>query len=92
LPVLNLEEREENFTSDIRFIRPWWTRRDVLKGGAALAAGAWGLSSRWSQAAAVPTEFDGSKFKLAAPEPNPKPGGVLRVGMPNRTPHFDLHQ
>jgi ABC-type transport system substrate-binding protein len=78
--------------SDTRFIRPWWTRRDVLKGGAALAAGAGGLSSRWSQAAAVPTEFDGSKFKLAAPEPNPKPGGVLRVGMPNRPPHFDIHQ
>src|SRR5438552_6647975 len=78
--------------SDAQFPRPWWTRRDVLKGGAALAAGAWGLSPRWSRAAAVPTEFDGSKFKLAAAEPNPKPGGVLRVGMPNRAPHFDLHQ
>jgi peptide/nickel transport system substrate-binding protein len=78
--------------SDTQFRRPWWNRRDVLKGGAALAAGAWGLSPYWSQAAAVPTEFDGSKFKLAAPEPNAKPGGVLRVGMPNRAPHFDLHQ
>ncbi len=79
--------------SGAQFPRPWWTRRDVLKGGgAALVAGAWGLSPRWSQAAAVPAEFDGSKFKLAAPEPNAKPGGVLRVGMPNRAPHFDLHQ
>jgi peptide/nickel transport system substrate-binding protein len=79
--------------SDAQFPRPWWTRRDVLKGGAVtLVAGAWGLSSRSSQAAAIPIEFDGSKFKLAAPEPNPKSGGVLRVGMPNRAPHFDLHQ
>jgi len=78
---------------DARFHRPWWSRRDVLKGGAAaLVAGGWGLFPRWSQAAAVPAEFDGSKFKLAAPEPNAKAGGVLRVGMPNRAPHFDLHQ
>src|SRR3984893_16021048 len=79
--------------SDPQFPRPWWTRRDVLKGSAVtLVAGAWGLSSRSSQAAAIPIEFDGSKFKLKAPEPNPKSGGVLRVGMPNRAPHFDLHQ
>src|ERR1700736_6120138 len=79
--------------SDPQFPRPWWTRRDVVKGSAVtLVAGAWGLSSRSSQAAAIPIEFDGSKFKLAAPEPNPKSGGVLRVGMPNRAPHFDLHQ
>jgi peptide/nickel transport system substrate-binding protein len=79
--------------SDAQFPRPWWTRRDVLKGGAVtLVAGAWGLPSRSGQAAAIPPEFDGSKFKLAAAEPNPKPGGVLRVGMPNRAPHFDLHQ
>src|ERR1700674_3330135 len=78
--------------SGAQFPRPWWTRRDVLKSGAALVAGSWGLSPSWSQAAAVPAEFDGSKFKLAAPEPNAKPGGVLRVGMPNRAPHFDLHQ
>jgi ABC-type transport system substrate-binding protein len=78
--------------SGAQFRRPWGTRRDVLKSGAALAAGSWGLSPRWSQAAPVPVEFDGSKFKLAAPELNPKPGGVLRVGMPNRAPHFDLHQ
>lgn len=79
--------------SDAQFSRRWWTRRDFLQGtGAAVAAGVWGLSSRWSRAAAVPVEFDGSKFHLKAPEPNAKPGGVLRVGMPNRAPHFDLHQ
>ena len=37
-------------------------------------------------------QFDGSKFQLAAPEPNPKYGGVLRIGITNRPPHFDLHQ
>src|SRR5262249_17586759 len=33
-----------------------------------------------------------SKFKLAAPEPNPKSGGVLRYGITMRPPHFDVHQ
>ena len=73
------------------FLRPWWTRRDFLKASAA-AAGAYGLSPGLALAAPVPDKFDGSTFKLAAPEPNPKSGGVLRVGMPNRAPHFDLHQ
>ena len=51
---------------------------------------AWLPASR--SAAPVPDKFDGSTFKLAAPEPNPKSGGVLRMGIPNRPPHFDLHQ
>ena len=29
---------------------------------------------------------------MAAPEPNPKRGGVLRYGILNRPPHFDVHQ
>ena len=29
---------------------------------------------------------------MAAPEPNPKKGGVLRYGILNRPPHFDVHQ
>src|SRR5262245_32817280 len=68
-----------------------WSRRDILK-AAAVAPGVWGLSLRPSVAAEVPFEFDGSKFKLTAPEPNPKSGGVLRYGITMRPPHFDLHQ
>jgi peptide/nickel transport system substrate-binding protein len=78
--------------SDAHFTRPWWTRRDFLKASAAAAVGAYGLSPGFAVAAPVPDKFDGSGFKLAAAEPNPKSGGVLRVGMPNRAPHFDLHQ
>jgi ABC-type transport system substrate-binding protein len=55
------------------------------------AAAALGVAP-WRAMADVPMEFDGSKFKLAAPEPNPKSGGVLRYGITNRPPHFDLHQ
>jgi len=75
-----------------RHTRPWWSRRDVLKGSAALAAaGAAGLPFGPSLAA-IPDEFDGSKFQLKAPEPNPKRGGVLRYGITCRPPHFDVHQ
>jgi RNA polymerase sigma factor (sigma-70 family) len=47
---------------------------------------------RWGLAAAadMPLEFDGSKFELKAAEPNPKHGGVVRMGIPVRPPHFDL--
>ena len=55
-------------------------------------AGAYALRWGLADAADVPLEFDGSKFQLAAAEPNPKRGGVLRVGIPLRAPHFDLHQ
>jgi len=75
-----------------RLERPWWTRREFLKGGGAAVAGAYGLFPVFAQAVQVPNKFDGSGFKLAAPELNAKSGGVLRVGMPNRAPHFDLHQ
>ncbi len=73
-------------------VRPRWTRRDFLQSSAAIAAG--GYAMRWGlgHAADIPYEFDGSKFQLAAPEPNPKRGGVLRVGLTNRPPHFDVHQ
>ena len=74
-----------------RTTRPWWNRRDVLKGGAAAAAGAAGLFPDFGLAD-VPNEFDGSKFQLAAPEPNPKRGGVLRYSITMRPPHFDFHQ
>ena len=68
-----------------------WNRRDFLKGGAAALAAAYGLRPNWALAD-VPLQFDGSNFKLAAPEPNPKPGGVLRYGITMRPPHFDVHQ
>src|SRR5256714_122794 len=71
---------------------PGGPRRDFLKTSAAAAAGAYAM--RWGPglAADVPFEFDGSKFQLAAPEPNPKRGGVLRYGITMRPPHFDVHQ
>jgi peptide/nickel transport system substrate-binding protein len=69
-----------------------WSRRDFIRGSAAMtAAMAVGLAP-WRAMADVPMEFDGSKFKLAAPEPNPKSGGVLRYGITMRPPHFDVHQ
>lgn len=67
------------------------SRRDVLRGGAAALAAAYGLRPDWA-VAAVPLEFDGRDFQLAAPEPNPKRGGVLKYGITSRLPHFDFHQ
>ncbi|MCW5743780.1 MAG: ABC transporter substrate-binding protein [Alphaproteobacteria bacterium] len=63
-----------------------------MKGAAALGGiSVYGLPwGAWAQG--VPNEFDGSKFQLAAPEPNPKKGGVLRYGITMRAPHFDFHQ
>jgi len=69
-----------------------WTRREFLKTSTAAAAAAYGLPWGTAWAAEVPTEFDGSKFQLAAPEPNPKRGGTLRYGITMRPPHFDIHQ
>jgi ABC-type transport system substrate-binding protein len=67
-------------------------RRQFVKGAAALGGvSVYGLPwGAWAQG--VPNEFDGSKFQLAAPEPNPKKGGVLRYGITMRAPHFDFHQ
>src|SRR6201997_1899417 len=72
--------------------RPGLSRRDALKGSAAVLMGAYGLAPRYGLAADIPTEYDGSKFQMAAPEPNPKRGGVLRYAITNRPPHFDVHQ
>src|SRR5882672_6463422 len=55
--------------------RTSWSRRDVLRGSAAALLGAYGLAPRYGLAADIPTEYDGSKFQMAAPEPNPKRGG-----------------
>jgi len=72
--------------------RTSWSRRDMLRGSAAALMGAYGLAPRYGFAADIPMEYDGSKFHIAAPEPNPKRGGVMRYGILNRPPHFDVHQ
>jgi peptide/nickel transport system substrate-binding protein len=72
--------------------RTGWSRRDLLRGSAAAMMGAYGLAPRYGLAADIPYEYDGSKFQMAAPEPAPKRGGVLRYGILNRPPHFDVHQ
>lgn len=77
--------------SDEKRSRSGWNRRDFLKGSAAALAAAYGLRPDWAMAD-VPLQFDGSNFKLAALEPDPKPGGVLRFGITMRPPHFDVHQ
>ena len=66
-------------------------RRAFVKGSAALGATVFGMP--WQALAqGVPNEFDGSKFQLKAPEPNPKSGGVLKYAITSRPPHFDFHQ
>jgi ABC-type transport system substrate-binding protein len=66
-------------------------RRGFVKGTAALGATVFGMP--WQALAqGVPNEFDGSKFQLKAPEPNAKPGGVLKYAITSRPPHFDMHQ
>ena len=72
--------------------RSGWSRRDMLRASAAMMGGAYGLLPRFGLAADIPNEYDGSKFQMAAPEPNPKRGGVMRYGILNRPPHFDIHQ
>src|SRR5438046_2866513 len=87
-------DREENGIMTTRHpARTNWSRRDILRGGSATALmGAYGFAPRYGLAADIPREYDGSKFQMAAPEPNPKSGGVLRYGILNRPPHFDVHQ
>jgi ABC-type transport system substrate-binding protein len=70
---------------------PSFTRRGFLGTAAGAAAGAYAFSLGLGEAA-IPNEFDGTKFKLAAPEPNPKRGGVLRYGILSAPAHFDVHQ
>ena len=76
--------------SESKSKRPGVKRREFVAGAAAAAT----LSALpWNaRAQGVPMEFDGSKFQLAAPEPNPKSGGVLKYGITMRPPHFDFHQ
>jgi peptide/nickel transport system substrate-binding protein len=71
--------------------RKFVSRRDFV-GGAAAMGGAFAFPWHLARAEGVPNEFDGSKFQLAAPEPNPKSGGVLKYAITSRPPHFDFHQ
>src|SRR6266446_2183427 len=68
----------------------WLTRRAFLGTAAGAAAGVYRLSH--GLAAEVPNTFDGKDFKLRAPEPNAKRGGVLRYGTLSAPAHFDVHQ
>ena len=68
----------------------WWTRRVLLGTAAGAALGAYGLSLGLT--AEVPSMFDGTGFRLRAPEPQAKRGGVLRYGVTNTPAHFDVHQ
>lgn len=70
---------------------PRLTRRGFLGATAGAAAGAYGLALGLSEAA-IPTEYDGSQFKLKAPEPNVKSGGLLKYGVLSAPAHFDVHQ
>ena len=53
--------------SEPRLGRPWLSRREILKGGAAVIAGAYGLAPGFGLAAEIPDKFDGTTFKLEAP-------------------------
>src|SRR6184192_589847 len=88
-----ITQREEAASMDTtQTARDGWSRRDMLRHSVAALIGAYGLAPRFGLAADVPMEYDGSKFQMAAPEPSPKRGGVLRYGILNRPPHFDMHQ
>ena len=69
-----------------------FNRRRFIQGATAASMGGYGMAPRHGLSADVPNEFDGTKFQMAAPEANPKRGGVLRYGVLNRPPHFDMHQ
>src|SRR5215831_5988401 len=68
----------------------WWTRRVLLGTAAGAALGAYGLSLGLT--AEVPSTYDGMGFKLRAPEPQARRGGVLRYGFITTPAHFDVHQ
>src|SRR3984957_3955627 len=70
---------------------PRLTRRGFLGTSAAAIGTAYGLYPT-PVLADIPDQFDGTNFKLAAPDPDPKYGGVLRMGITGRVPQFDLHQ
>ena len=78
--------------SDNRHRPAVWSRRDALRRGVTALLGSYALAPRYGLTADIPYEYDGSKFQMMASEPNPKRGGVMRYGILNRPPHFDVHQ
>src|SRR5262245_967211 len=68
----------------------WLTRRALFGTAASAALGVYGLSL--GLAGELPSGFDGRSFKLRAPEPNARRGGVLRYGVLSAPAHFDVHQ
>jgi hypothetical protein len=62
------------------------TRRTFLGTAVGAAIGAYVFPPSRHSEAAVPEVFDGSRFKLRAPEPHPKHGGVLRYGVVSAPP------
>ena len=69
---------------------PWLTRRGFLGTTAGAVTGAAGLVL--GVPAAVPRAWAAPDFKLRAPEPDAKHGGVLRYGVLSAPAHFDVHQ
>ena len=79
--------------TDPRFTRPRWTRRDFLQGSAAAVAGAYGLAGRLvlrrrrsRRIRRLEISTQGVRAQRL------RVGGVLRVGILMRPPHFDIHQ
>jgi ABC-type transport system substrate-binding protein len=68
----------------------WLTRRAFLGAAVGTVAGVYGLLP--GVPGEVPRVFAARDFKLRAPEPNAKRGGVLRYGVHNAPSHFDIHQ
>ena len=70
----------ERHTSD-------YTRRRLLGTALGATAGAYGLTQGLTGA---PQVWAAPDFKLRAPEPNAKRGGVLRYGLLSAPAHFDI--
>jgi peptide/nickel transport system substrate-binding protein len=73
------------------FTSPWLTRRAFVA-TAIGAVAAYGMSRSLTDHTGLASAWAASEFKLRAPEPNPKYGGVLRYGIASTPAHFDVHQ
>jgi peptide/nickel transport system substrate-binding protein len=92
LTALEIYSRVRSIAVDNdRFASPWLTRRAFLE-TAIGAVAAYGVSRSLTDHAGLATTWAASDFKLRAPGPSPKYGGVLRYGIPSTPAHFDVHQ